>query len=233
MQKKYAALVAAAIVVVALAGCSSTTGSTTAGSTTGGSSSAGSATTSTSPAKTSWYDTTYGTFTPVTTTGTSDTVIPLPAGAKGGIITATYTGASNFSIVLLDKSNQPTIDAPVNVIGNYSGVTGFGFASLGNPGTQLQVSGQGTWSITVAPVSSAQAKTPASGTGDSVFLYNGAATTWSLTGAGTGNFNVIEYSANPMPAINVNTIGAYKGKVPVDAGPAVVVIGADGAWTIG
>jgi hypothetical protein len=223
MQKKYAALVAAVIVVVSLAGCSAT-GS---GSSAAGNSASGSA------AKTNWFDSTYGKFTPVTTTGTTDSIIKLPAGAKAGIITASYTGSGNFIISVLDSTNQPTIDGPVNAIGNYAGVSGFGFVSVGNPGTQLKVTGQGKWSITVAPVSSAPTKTPATGTGDSVFLYSGGAATWALSGRGKGNFIVTEYSANPMPGINVNAIGAYTGKDPVDAGPAAIVIKADGPWTIG
>jgi hypothetical protein len=225
MHKKYAALITAAALIAALAGCSA------AGATDASGSSAGK-TASDNTAKTSWYDSTYGKFAPVTTKGTSDTVIKLPAGAKGGIITSSYTGSSNFIIEVLDAGNQPTIDGPVNAIGNYKGTTAFGFNSIGNPGTQLKVTGVGTWSITIAPVSSAPATKPATGTGDAVFLYSGPAATWSFTNAGDANFIVNEYSADPFPGIGVNEIGTYSGKKPVNAGPAVVVLESNGAWTI-
>ena len=191
-----------------------------------------STTTTVATTTSNWYDTTYGTFKPITVSGSSDGVITLPPTATTGIISAKYLGSSNFIISALDASNQPTTDLPVDTIGNYSGVTGYGFNNLGNPAAELQITAAGSWSVTVSPVSSAITSRPTSGTGDMVFLYNGPAANWSLTNTGSGNFIVSQYSNSPFPNIAVNEIGPYSGEVPIDAGPSVVLIQSDGNWTI-
>ena len=150
-----------------------------------------STTTTVATTTSNWYDTTYGTFKPITVSGSSDGVITLPPTATTGIISAKYLGSSNFIISALDASNQPTTDLPVDTIGNYSGVTGYGFNNLGNPAAELQITAAGSWSVTVSPVSSAITSRPTSGTGDMVFLYNGPAANWSLTNTGSGNFIVV------------------------------------------
>jgi hypothetical protein len=203
-----------------------------ASSTTGSGTSSGTKAAPKPAPKVDWYATTYGSFTPVKASGAGDDVITLPAGAKAGIIVATYSGSDNFSIQGLDKTNQPTTDLAVNTIGAYSGTTAFGLETLGGSSdATLQVTADAAWTITISPISTAAAL-PASGTGDGVFKYDGAAKTWAITGSGTGNFSVQQYSASPLPNLAVNEIGAYSGKVPADAGPSIVVIGADGAWTI-
>ena len=178
------------------------------------------------------YDTLYGTFTPVTQSGTSDSVIKLPDGFDAGVVTATYSGSDNFIINGLDSANQVTGDGPVNVIGAYKGTTLIGFDDIGNKDSSLQVEARGPWSITISPISSAPSTVPSSGRGDAVFLYDGPAADWSFTSNGEGNFIVNEYSGALFPGIGINEIGAYTGKDPVDAGPAVVEVISDGSWTI-
>ena len=179
-----------------------------------------------------YFDKTYGTFAPVTVTGTSDTLIPIPAPAKAALVTATYSGSSNFMVGVLDKANQPTIDMPINTIGAYKGVTAIGLMSMGEPGVQLKVTAEGPWSITISPVSAAPVGKPASGVGDAVFLYPGAATSWTFAYTGASNFMVNQFGSSPMPGIGINKIGAFTGKEPVDAGPSVVDLKAVGSWTI-
>ncbi|SEI10321.1 MULTISPECIES: DUF4190 domain-containing protein [unclassified Leifsonia] len=178
------------------------------------------------------YDTTYGTFAPVNQTGTGDSVIALPAGAKAAIVTASHQGASNFSLNVLDASNQPTGDLLVNTIGNYSGVTAYGMNAIGNAGVNLQVKADGAWNITISPISAApDLALPGGATGDQVYKYSGAAGNWAFANQGQGNFAVIQYGG-AIPNLAVNTIGAYSGKVPMFAGPTVVVVKSDGAWTV-
>lgn len=177
-----------------------------------------------------WADSSYGTFTPVTQTGTGDGLVTLPAGAKAGIVTATYQGADNFSVTVLDASNQSTGQLLVNTIGSYTGTTAYGFNTLGT-GVTLQVSGSGSWTVTISPVSAAPAL-PASGTGDGVFLYSGAAARLSATHDGSANFAVLEETDDPFHfGLLINEIGAYSGTVPLSAGPSVISITADGNWT--
>lgn len=178
------------------------------------------------------YDAAYGTFAPVNQTGTGDSVIALPAGAKAGIVTASHQGSSNFVLSVLDASNQPTGDLLVNTIGNYAGVTAYGMNSIGGEGVNIQVKADGAWNVTISPVSAAPALTlPGGATGDQVYKYDGAAGNWTFTNQGQSNFVVTQYGG-AMPNLAVNTIGAYSGKVPMFAGPTVITVKSDGAWTV-
>ena len=236
MMKARLGLAVAVLASLALAGCSAA-GSPAAGGASAAASSgptagalASAAAVSTPTPKPDWYVSTYGTFAPTTVSGTTDQVIPVPAGAKAGIITASFTGTANFIIGGLDSGNQPTADGTVNTIGNYTGSVPFGLVGLGNPTTSFQVTGKGKWTITIAPMSSA-APLPASGTGSGVFKYDGPAKSWTLSHTGQANFIVQQYTADPMPGLGVNEIGSYSGTVPGLAGPSIVEIQADGTWT--
>src|SRR4051812_15870923 len=112
--KRLPILATIALVAVALTGCSSAAlGSK--GSTTDGSG---------ADESTSWYTDTFPAFKTVSFSGKSDDVIKLPG--KSGIVTASYSGKSNFSIAGIDDGNKSTIDLLVNTIGNYKGVSAFG-----------------------------------------------------------------------------------------------------------
>ncbi|SDK90401.1 TM2 domain-containing protein [Cryobacterium psychrotolerans] len=179
----------------------------------------------------SWADDSFGTFAPVTQTGTGDNLVTLPAGATAGIVTATHDGGSNFAISVLDASNASTGQLLVNTIGRYAGTSAFGFNSLGD-GVTLEISADGKWSVTIAPVSAAPALL-ASGAGDRVFLYQGSAGKLTATHAGSSNFAVTEQTGEDFSfGLLINEIGAYSGTVPLSSGPSVIVVNADGQWTL-
>jgi hypothetical protein len=121
----------------------------------------------------SWADDTFGSFTPVTKSGTGDNLVTLPAGATAGMVTATHDGSSNFSISVLDAKNASTGQLLVNTIGAYKGTSVYGFNSLGD-GVTLQITADGPWSLKIAPISVAP-RLAATGAGDEVFLYDGSA----------------------------------------------------------
>ncbi|PZF59454.1 hypothetical protein DEI81_13770 [Curtobacterium sp. MCBD17_013] len=173
----------------------------------------------------------WGSFTPVKQSGTSDGVVPLPAKAKYGIVTATYTGSDNFIVNGIDSANQVTTDGLVNTIGAYSGTTAFGLTAIGNPSKSLQVTATGPWTITISPIKSAP-KLPTSGSHDGVFRYSGKVKTWAITNQGESNFIVTQYTRGAVPNGAVNEIGNYSGSVPALAGPSVVVVQSDGSWGI-
>jgi Protein of unknown function (DUF2510) len=176
------------------------------------------------------YDQTYGRFTTVVQSGRGDALIAIPNGAKAGMVTATTNGSSNFQISGLDKGNQPTIDQLVNAIGSYSGTTAFGVMDLGNKPVKLQITADGSWTIAIAPISSARVlPSSITGHGDAVFKFDGDAADFAITHNGTSNFTVQQYGGDP--SMGVNEIGKYSGTVPFVAGPTVLVIGADGTWT--
>lgn len=168
-------------------------------------------------------------FEPSTVTGTGASVVPVPAGSALGIITASHDGSSNFALWAMDAANNQ-VDLLVNEIGGYAGTVPWGFKDEGV--TSVQVEADGSWSLTFAPVTAATELTmPTSGTGDSVLLYRGGAATPTFTHAGESNFAVWVYGNRSD--LLVNEIGTYTGMHAMTAGPAFVVVEADGAWTIG
>ena len=180
----------------------------------------------------SWADDRFGTFSPVTQTGTGDNLITLPAGATAGLVTASHDGSSNFSLSVLDAANASTGQLLVNTIGGYTGTTPYGFSSFGEPGVTLQVTADGNWSLTMAPVAAASAVV-GSGVGNNVFLYDGDAGRLTATHDGSSNFSVLEETGEAFSmGLLVNEIGAYSGTVPLSAGPSVITVGADGNWTL-
>jgi TM2 domain-containing membrane protein YozV len=178
----------------------------------------------------SWADDAFGTFEVVTQTGAGDNLVTLPAGATAGIVTATHDGSRNFAISVLDASNASTGQLLVNTIGAYSGTTEYGFSSFGEDST-LQITADGNWSLTIAPISAAPTLT-ASGAGDGVFLFDGSAGKLTATHDGARNFSIIEETDEAFNmGLLVNEIGAYSGTVPLSSGPSAIVISADGNWT--
>lgn len=181
----------------------------------------------------SWYADEFGTFEGFSDKGNGDSIIKLPEGVTYGVVTAKHKGSGNFALSVLDQANQPTGDLLVNTIGNYQGTTAFGLSSFGDPGVKIEVTADGSWSVQVSPISSApQLDLPAKGEGDQVFQYNGPAADWNVTHKGERNFVLLQNSTDIMPNLAVNEIGNYKGLVPMNAGPSVVRINADGSWSI-
>ncbi|GAB3658926.1 hypothetical protein [Glycomyces tarimensis] len=174
----------------------------------------------------------YPTFEVAEFSGTGDDVVELPEGATDAMVTLTHDGSANFAVSALDENNESTGDLLVNTIGSYEGVTALGLIDLGNEPARLEVSADGSWAMTLAPFGEA-AELPGSGTGDGVFRYEGDAATWGVTHDGESNFAVSYYTDADfeMPLL-INEIGAYEGEQPVGAGPGLVVINADGSWTV-
>jgi hypothetical protein len=168
----------------------------------------------------------FGTFTPIPYSGKGDSVVRLPDGIEAALVTARHKGSSNFAIQTLDDQNGG-VELLVNEIGKYSGTTLYSESSP----KKLKITANGSWSIQVAPVSSAATMgVTAQGSGDTVLLYDGPAADLSITHKGKSNFAVKMISADDSDLL-VNEIGDYSGVVPVSEGPAVVIITADGSWS--
>lgn len=180
-----------------------------------------------------WVDSSFGTFEAENHSGSGDDLITLPAGATGGVVTTTYDGGGHFAVKVLDATNTSTGDLLVNTVGSYSGATAWGITSLGE-GVTLEVTADGPWNISVEPFSAAPALTGNdAGTGDAVFLYEGAAGKLAATHAGEGHFAVTEENDELFSmGLLINEIGSYSGTVPLGAGPSIVTVTADGDWTL-
>lgn len=168
-------------------------------------------------------------FEPRTVTGSGASVVPVPAGSTAGIIAASHAGSSNFALWAMDSSNNQ-LDLLVNEIGPYAGTVPWGFRddSVAN----VQVEADGNWSLTFSPITTTPELTlPASGTGDSVLIYQGGAATPTFAHQGESNFAVWVYGNSTD--LLINEIGVYTGTHAMKAGPAFIVVEADGPWTIG
>jgi hypothetical protein len=176
------------------------------------------------------YDESFGTFAVVSKSGRGDAIIKLPSGASAGLVTLTHSGSSNFVAEVLDKHNKSTGDLLVNEIGAYSGTTAFGFG-MTDGGVKIKLMADGHWTARIAPISSApKLGASASGKGDKVLLYDGEGGDFKITHNGRSNF-VVNQQTGELPNLAVNEIGKYSGVVPLEEGPSVVLIKADGKWS--
>lgn len=183
------------------------------------------------PTVADWANGEWGSFDVLTQSGTGDSVIGLPEGAEGGIVTATHDGSRNFVLSVLDAANGSTGDLLVNTIGAYSGTTAWGIHAL-DGGARIQITADGAWTVTISPMGAAPALGGA-GAGDAVFLYEGGAAALTATHDGSRNFIVREETGAILSmGLLVNDIGAYSGTVPLSAGPSVITVNADGNWTL-
>ncbi len=174
------------------------------------------------------YDGAFGTFTTLKKSGAGDSVVKLPAGLQGALVTLKHRGSSNFVVQTLTAKNED-VDLLVNEIGNYSGTTLIGGREDEAQAAKLKIQADGSWTLSVRPVSTAPAwKDSLSGKGDAVFLFDHAAGEVAFTHKGSSNF-VVSAIGNG-DGLLVNEIGKYSGTVPLGDGPAVIQIQADGAW---
>jgi hypothetical protein len=179
------------------------------------------------------FDSKYGTFAPTSHSGSSDAVVPIPAGAKAGLVAATHTGSGHFAVEALDAENK-MVDLLANEVGAYSGTTAFGFGISSKAPVNLKVTASSGWTMKISPISSAPVlASPASGKGDAVYLWNGKATNWDIKNTGDGHFAVSNQGSGVLSYdLLVNEVGSYHGTVPVKSGPAVTMITSDGTWSI-
>lgn len=179
------------------------------------------------------FDRRYGTFRTFYRSGSGTATIPLPAGARSGLLSVTASHAdTGFEIQELTASGSD-VDNPVFVTGPYTGRTAYGTDSWRRP-TALRVRATGHWTIGFRPVSSAPPLT-ASGHGDAVSLYWGAATSRRFVSKG-GHLACL-VRETPL-ALDTETVLASSHGAECNAtahfrkGPSVVQVNSGGDWTL-
>ncbi|MEX1077679.1 MAG: DUF4190 domain-containing protein [Homoserinimonas sp.] len=163
--------------------------------------------------------------------GDSILAVTLPDGLdSAAVATISHVGSSNFAIWSLDAGmNQDEL--MVNTIGNYQGTVLFNNSS-GVDISSLEISADGAWTVTVRSMLSLREfdGTAASGVGDDVVIYHGGAGAANISHDGSSNFAIWTYGDGTD--LVVNEIGAYTGTTRWTAGPSIVVVSADGSWSI-
>lgn len=166
---------------------------------------------------------------PVTFSGTGADVIDIPSNLEISLVTASYSGGSNFVIWSLDSSME-NLDLLVNTIGAYEGTTITGMAS--GTAKHLQVESSGDWSITLTPINQAtKADNGSSYYGDNVVIV-GASGAKKLSFTNDGSSNFIVYGIGSSSAdLLVNEIGSYSGTVPYK-NYTLLIVQSSGTWTV-
>lgn len=177
------------------------------------------------------------TFAPIKLTGRGNKVpkfsIPADAAAEA---TITNHGTANFIVTSL-ASDGSTNDLLVNVIGSYSG-TVLVDPLYGEHSVALEVESNGSWTITIKPLSSAKqwdGGSPLTGKGDNVVLVNpptSGLVTATFTHKGSANFVVTAYGTDGSVNLLVNEIGHYSGDSLIPDGTGLLQIEADGSWSV-
>ncbi len=145
-----------------------------------------------------------------------------------------HTGAANFVVWAVNASGEQT-DLLVNTIGNYAGTVLFD-ESAGSHTDAFEVEADGTWTITIKPVTEAftwDGAEQLAGTGDDVVILDPPPTglkSTTVTHAGDGNFAIWAYG--PETDLLVNEIGNFSGEVLLSEGTFLFEITANGPWTV-
>lgn len=172
----------------------------------------------------------WGTFDPVTLSGTGRQTVAVPSAARSGILTARHDGAGALALVARYADDQLHGDVLTLPAGTPSGTRTYGLTFTGTV-SSLRVVTEGTWTVTLAPVSTAPAF-PGSGHGTGAYLYDGRAERLTVTHDGRQDVIVTEASGRAdRVSITVLLVSRTGGTAEVTSGPAVIDVQADGAWT--
>ena len=181
-----------------------------------------------------WATSLYGTFAPLTSSGTGHSHVAVPKGIKGALLTVTNNGADDqdFRVEVYNQFGKP-MSTLVDVVGDYQGTVAYGLTSqVGATPTTILITSSGNWTIEFAPVASASMDL-GQGNSSDVFLYDGESGPLTVQSLASGAFTLTSYSgSNPTANILTTQTGWWTGQVNIPAGPLVLVVGSDGAWNI-
>lgn len=172
----------------------------------------------------------WGKFATQTYSGVGDDVINLPRAITARIIKGSHSGSSNFAVEALDRNGNYN-DLVFNEIGVFSGVNTIGMSSGDAPSKFLEVTADGSWTIEIRSLEKAPRFTRA-GTGQAVIKYSSGFKIWQIRHSGRSNFAIWQYCSNGNSDLLVNEIGNYSGRKTLLSGSCVLVIEADGNWSI-
>lgn len=173
----------------------------------------------------SWFAATYGEFPTEYHSGKGDGTVVLPQ-RMAGLARLRFTSGTEF------KFREPGGPWLVDATGPYEGTVPVGVLGYAVVPGSLQIRSDGPWDLRLTPVSTAPVLTTAArGRGDAVYLYNGEATSWTVTHSGS----ITLWGARRTPDGNdmaLVELDARTRRARAAAGPYVVVIRADSDWAI-
>jgi hypothetical protein len=238
-QHKIIACAGILLIVLGIAQCG-IAGKATSGSSFSGALSSATATESSVDTTTTTTSTTTETSTPTSTTpvvaaspkvykGKGDDVVSIqkPSDDEPAIVLFECPRCQGNTVVKTNGADSLL----VNSIGKYSGSHLIDIR-VGSVTSQVTINATGSWTLTVSGLDKAMrvAGQAVQGSGDSVLYVSGTTSTAAISNTGTENFIVNVYPARGgYSDLAVNTIGGYKGVVPLEA-PSIVQIISSGSW---
>ena len=188
-------------------------------------------TTTTAESTTTTEATTTTTQPPREISGTGSRVVELsPPLEQGDVLTVTHDGSGDFSVRIGD-ADDPIVDTS----GDYDGTVLYDGE---DQVTSLEVTADGSWTITIQPSAQLGAWDPASGgadgEGDDVLrLAEGTgAFTADITNTGDGAFTVSALNEDWDADELVDTDGDHDAAADVPGGTVLLVVRSSGSWTI-
>jgi hypothetical protein len=173
--------------------------------------------------------------TPVTLSGNGNDVIDNPW-QDLGLLHITYQGGGNFAIWSFDADGNK-IDLLVNTIGNYEGTVPLNFRDSEPKVARFQVESDGPWTIEIRPLNMIRVETvPGTFTGNSddvVYLKGSKPDVMTATASGGSyNFAIWTVTSDGNIDLAVNEISPYSGKTVLSKDTNLLIINAEGDWTI-
>ncbi|MGW4425740.1 hypothetical protein [Streptosporangium sp. NPDC004631] len=167
--------------------------------------------------------------------GEGDDVLRVKATKTRGIVVATYDGESNFIVYGLDRQGKEK-QVLFNAIGTYSGTVLYN-STPGDTLAGLKITADGPWTLRFRPLSSAPLwkGATARGKGDAVLRLNPPSRGFRTVRArytGESNFIVYGFTGAGFPDVLFNEIGGYNGKTSLPSGTRLIVVQADGKWSM-
>ncbi len=189
-------------------------------------------------------DEVYGTFADLQAEGRGETVIDLPddiGDARAGVVRMTYEGDAPLVVWSLDEEHVEQmilIDATIGLVasdpGEFDGETMWWPAN--DPPRALRVEGDGSWELSVLPVSAAP-PLESEGRGIRVYLYDGPGGVVSghkpntEVGMSLTQFRLTTDGGTPKELVTERTRTADF-RARLDPGPSVLIVGHRGPWTL-
>jgi hypothetical protein len=173
---------------------------------------------------------------PISFQGTGDSVVDVVKWRGPAILHARHSGYANFAIWNYGEDNQK-IDLLVNTIGNYDGYLAVDFLDR-EMTTRFAVTADGPWQLDLLPLESAEiVDVPGtiSHAGDYVFWLRSRSKADLLKAQSSpqmSNFAVYAYSKSGGRDLVINEIAPYSGTVPIAPDTFLVVVTAEGQWTL-
>jgi hypothetical protein len=170
----------------------------------------------------------------VTYKGSGSKVLKIVKPEPGAmLITTTIKGQSDNNTVYALDADLKEGDLLVNTIGSYHG-TNILDASGDTETTRLKIDVSGSWVITLSNISNARVVTKvAKGSKDDVLLYGGDGAAILTFKSTSGDSNVTAYwITGDGSDLLINDIGKFTAEAPMTAGPGLIQVSSDGAWTI-